>query len=722
MIRSLKDNEDNEPLHVAWASMGLQHGETSLPLRPSRLDRRKRIHGQLANLGIPSGSGRSLQLGPGFHVPQRQIFAWQVISFSTSSGSCSTTWFGLPRPEGSFERPSLTLRQAAVVQAGTLPQSEALFLKFRTTIAMLFGVLAMQDAPIHKGFSLLDVNAAIRPSTSVIEAKEPRRSLGQMASPFDRVPLEILSEIFSSCIDGNCPPEGRQETNANARVARALSQVTSLWRALVLAKPSFWTTIELDTIRPEWLLELQARSKERPVSLFSRSPVRGVDSAAVHVWSIVHANFDQCGRLHVQVTIDPLDARGMGILLSQRAPRLLKCTIQYKPHDDLDLVDEVGWNAAFSSSPQPTLFNNDAPLLQSLDLIDCHFPYAQNIFPSLQHFSTSISPENEQTGESQRKRLSDFLIAFRTLSNIKTLTLTNAIHDICLTHGSHLRSADGSLLPSLEVLRFAGPATVASILLRKLRPSKSCSFHLSLNSSEMEDQSPTQLASVMEVLLCPIAMASEPYFWRVGQQDCVLFLRVEGIGGFYYDLSFDTLRFGRRLSSLSLEALWDLHLRRGFRFKVPSDCGTEVAYSCMLRILSTRHLSALRSANTLELFIPKSSFSLSQTTYILERMPQVAQLAILSCRTLTMCALLDDFIPTPGSQILLPRLRRIFLPPAARGQEDTLRTILLYQKFKAVHTWKADQAVMVTPVELSFDEFEGVPKRVMHTIPFVLTK
>ena len=545
-----------------------------------------------------------------------------------------------------------------------------------------------------------------------------------MASPFNRVPFEILSEIFSSCIDGGCPPEGQQETNANAQVARALSQVTSLWRALVLAKPSFWTTIELDTIRPEWLLELLERSKERPISLFSRSPVRGVDRAAVHVWSIVHANFDRCGGLHVQVTIDPADARGVGILLSQRAPCLLKCTIQYKPHDDLDLVNEVYWSTTFSRPSQPVLFNNDAPLLQSLDLIDCHFPYPQSIFPSLQHFATSISPENEQTEESQRKRLSDFIITFRTLSNIKSLTLTNAIHDIYLTHGSHLRSAEGTILPSLKVLRFAGPAVAASILLRKLRLSKSCSFYLSLDSSEMEDHSLTHLAMVMEDLLRPIAMAIEPYFWRVGQQDCVVFLHVEGVGGFHYDLSFDTLWFGHRLSSFSHEALWDLHLQRGFRFKVPSDCGTEVVYLCMLRILSTRHLSALQSADTLELFIPTSSFSLSQTTYILERMPQVVQLAILSCRTLTMCSLLDDFIPSPGSQIILPWLRQIFLPPAARGQGVTLQTIVLYQQLKAAHARKADQAALVTPVELSFDDFEGVPKRVVHTIPsdVVLTK
>lgn len=86
--------------------------------------------------------------------------------------------------------------------------------------------------------------------------------------PFSRTPPEILSEIFSHCIDNAVPPSGENSLHDHAQSCLKqgqlrLMRVSRLWRAIVTSTPSFWTCISIDL----------GRGNPRSSTYFSVAPV-----------------------------------------------------------------------------------------------------------------------------------------------------------------------------------------------------------------------------------------------------------------------------------------------------------------------------------------------------------------------------------------------------------------------------------------------------------------
>jgi len=88
-----------------------------------------------------------------------------------------------------------------------------------------------------------------------------RRNLELPTSPINKLPIELLSEIFTLCTqdacryqnsddsDSSCPPAISSES---VRVPLTLASVNHRWRAIVHGQPSLWTSL---CISPELITE-----------------------------------------------------------------------------------------------------------------------------------------------------------------------------------------------------------------------------------------------------------------------------------------------------------------------------------------------------------------------------------------------------------------------------------------------------------------------------------
>lgn len=493
----------------------------------------------------------------------------------------------------------------------------------------------------------------------------------------DRLPLEILLKIFSEHIAEHYQLSPLEHidadeefvsgvstvglvghVNANGKAALALTHVCSLWRGLAMKSRNFWTVVDLDTVRPEWFLEMLDRSRDAPLSFVSQLHLRRRNPSRAHVWSLAHSQFNRCRRIHVHVTIDPDDARAIGALLAMDAPRLEECAIHYIPHANKRFAASIGQKFEAGNA---MLFDSKAPLLRSLILVDCHLPPYQYFPPKLSHFYTFIASSEDQTDYSQRRGLPEFILTIPPFSPVETITLVEAIDHSFHPKFDQIPEIDEIALPRLREVQFVGSAYAASHLLRVFRPPAHCSFFLNVDARQWDGQSPEDFMSSMAHLLSPISSEIDAHSWTLGLDAQGTFsLRVTGSARIY-DLSFSTTLWGDGpgLEALHDDNLWTLHPRR--ITMPPSKSPADIAYSSIMRTLSSRFRPALQSAGILELDIPESDFAFSQTVHILEAMSSITQLIIRHCTTHSLRSL--EAALTPASEkVLLPQLRRLFLP------------------------------------------------------------
>ncbi|KAJ6564946.1 hypothetical protein DFH09DRAFT_1363928 [Mycena vulgaris] len=120
--------------------------------------------------------------------------------------------------------------------------------------------------------------AEIAPVTSATRMRDLSFSLSGTNSPIQRLPVELLHEIFLACLPS------AEYTPASRRLAPlVVSWVCASWRAVALSLPSLWSSLALDpgarSLRPSehctylshsrfWL----ARAARRPLSLSVNAP------------------------------------------------------------------------------------------------------------------------------------------------------------------------------------------------------------------------------------------------------------------------------------------------------------------------------------------------------------------------------------------------------------------------------------------------------------------
>ncbi|KAF9461591.1 hypothetical protein BDZ94DRAFT_1323252 [Collybia nuda] len=105
-------------------------------------------------------------------------------------------------------------------------------------------------------------------------------------SPQKKVPSEVLSLIFKSCVDYryvklNIPPP------PNSRCL-ALSQVCSRWREVVLAEPSLWNDLSIknpDNVHPDTLVEIFSRAGPAMSLQLNKRPIPLAVLDVIHQYS-----------------------------------------------------------------------------------------------------------------------------------------------------------------------------------------------------------------------------------------------------------------------------------------------------------------------------------------------------------------------------------------------------------------------------------------------------
>ncbi|KAJ3500669.1 hypothetical protein NMY22_g19185 [Coprinellus aureogranulatus] len=589
--------------------------------------------------------------------------------------------------------------------------------RFDSSIPLSFAFPVGQH--IRKGEALLQMNAGIQPSHSnsylFQRSMAPLVGIG-LHSPTDRVPNEILLRIFSEHVqeDYRLTVEEHVDeeedvltgvttiglsnhVNKNGRAALVLAHVSPLWRSLTTKSKKFWTAIHLDTIQPAWFLQLLYWSRDASLSFFSEVPFRPVDKLGVHVWSLAHTHFQRCNKLHVHVSIDPKDARCLGGLLAMDAPKLEECSIHYIPHPNNLFARRIGRR---HETGVGVLFNGRAPLLRSIHLVDCHLPPYQAFFPNLLHFYTTIATYRDQTDDSQRRGLPEFMSTIQPSSRIEIITLIDAIdHSFHPSH-DYLPDIDSIPLPHLHEFQFLGSAYAASHLLRIFRPPARCSFFLNVDARQWDEQSAQDFMTSMANLLSPISSQTDAQSWSIGlDADGTILVRVTGTAVF--ELSFSTGLWGDGLGlhSLNDEEVWSLHPRRLRLPPLASRSPADIAYSSILRVLSSRFRPALEAARTLELNIPESDFAFSQTTHILEQMPNITQLTLRHCKSEAV-HLVETCLIVPTSPGIFPQLSRRLLPPVI-----ALTAISAFRKLCSARTSNGECDHLdaeVRDIELSF--------------------
>ncbi|KAJ4475310.1 hypothetical protein C8J55DRAFT_517832 [Lentinula edodes] len=99
-------------------------------------------------------------------------------------------------------------------------------------------------------------------------AKNYRKFLGSLCSPFHRLPNELLGEIFQEvCNDVHVEPWGKYDVSVAPFV---LSAVCNRWREFVVGNPKLWTTIRFrcPLEDPEYLSSAQYERLQEVVDLY----------------------------------------------------------------------------------------------------------------------------------------------------------------------------------------------------------------------------------------------------------------------------------------------------------------------------------------------------------------------------------------------------------------------------------------------------------------------
>ncbi|TEB26919.1 hypothetical protein FA13DRAFT_1712907 [Coprinellus micaceus] len=483
----------------------------------------------------------------------------------------------------------------------------------------------------------------------------------------DRLPYDILQGIMEMCAQMDLDPD-YPYSNPNAKMGNTLSHVSPSWRSVALRASQLWTVIMLDTIKPPGFWSISEAERD-----------------GVHVWSIAHAQIERVKHVSTTITIDPADARCVGVFLSRKAPLLETCTIKYIPDPDEEFAEGLCRTVLGEFNEHDSdeynskkLFDQFAPILHSLRLIDCHYPSTEAIFPSIEYFNTSISPENDQCDYQLRRTIEDFLVTIPLHSSLVSLTLTDAVEHMDVVSCDRLRHLPLCTLPSLRAVNFAGPLLSCSHLLRVLQPGGACSYKLSLGMEEWEDMPPAELTTCLKDIFQPIAHQSHPQTWRFALDgDGSIKLQVWS-GGASYNLLFTTANWTFDISTLQDHSLW--HLPSADVGLAPTNLA-DLAYSCVLRVLTLDHRQSLQAATKLRLDIPESNFSFRQTSRMFPLMSNVIQFGIKTCDSLSLQCIEQAFIPTHSTPVF-PRLQQFYLPLVPAHQPRIVEIITHFNELR----------------------------------------
>ncbi|KAF9002446.1 hypothetical protein BDQ17DRAFT_1425774 [Cyathus striatus] len=163
------------------------------------------------------------------------------------------------------------------------------------------------------------------------------RRTSQMISPFDKLPTELIQDIFDRCIDWEGSRDLRHVPPPRQWTTIRISQVCQRWRYITLDMPHLWTCIYMSNANFVQLC-LQ-RSKNRPLYIMTARGTNGtrptkvsgdvISYAIDHImrWKAVRIVLDRCNpddlsglRGKSTPLLESLNVDGMGFPLERRLP------------------------------------------------------------------------------------------------------------------------------------------------------------------------------------------------------------------------------------------------------------------------------------------------------------------------------------------------------------------------------------------------------------------
>lgn len=192
------------------------------------------------------------------------------------------------------------------------------------------------------------------------------------------LPTELLSKIFHHMLDPFDAVEKHIYPERNALELLRVSHVSSYFREVAVNDPSLWAKAPyVNDVHEDFLPVILRRSEPCAIEL-SFGDYKGLSEDAQTKEQLVQ-HFSRVSKLQVQIGV-PYENSTLKSLFSLPAPSLTDCTLLFLVHS----------NTSLDSFDRDVLrpFNERAPLLQHLHLINCTIPPEYyDTFPKLSSLS-----------------------------------------------------------------------------------------------------------------------------------------------------------------------------------------------------------------------------------------------------------------------------------------------------------------------------------------------
>ncbi|KAJ2911853.1 hypothetical protein MD484_g8560, partial [Candolleomyces efflorescens] len=273
------------------------------------------------------------------------------------------------------------------------------------------------------------------------------------------LPPEVLSVIFYWTVC-DLQPHVPHSVRSQAYDLLSISHTSRYFRRVALDDPLLWSFVPFMTgCHEDFFAAILRRASPIPLHL------QIVENAQLHqrpnnrTWSLLVRNRSNIGflSLHVAHGVSGCLAKW---LLSTRAPELRECVVMFHGAQPVSLNLQNFNNGC--------VFDNYAPVLKTLDLVNCHLPPNHARFPQLSTFSirnTCIVDPTESLA-----RLEDLHLWKPSFSGLRSLVLFTAF----ATPPIDISNRVALELPLLSSLMVIANATVCHQLANMLRFPSNC--------------------------------------------------------------------------------------------------------------------------------------------------------------------------------------------------------------------------------------------------------
>ncbi|KAF5342116.1 hypothetical protein D9611_001701 [Ephemerocybe angulata] len=200
----------------------------------------------------------------------------------------------------------------------------------------------------------------------------------ELGSTASSLPAEILGKIFHDMLDSFDSAEKHLYSADNAQALLKISRVSSYFREVVISDPSLWAKAPyINGIHEDFLPIILSRSEHCTLELSFMEDESLAKNPQLR--SQITSHFKRVSRLQVELAV-AYEGSVLQSLLSTSAQSLIECTIL--------LLGDRNVPLEFFNGRVLGPFDNHAPILRSLNLVNCYLPPMHySSFPSLSDIS-----------------------------------------------------------------------------------------------------------------------------------------------------------------------------------------------------------------------------------------------------------------------------------------------------------------------------------------------